>query len=149
MRGLSATVAIAAAAFAGLGEQVAQAGDAMRGFGDRLREHVGKPGSRKRRRAEYESRKKLRLGQPVRDLVWAFEPGAKLARKAAEGRVGLTHPTRGTMATPSVLKPFSSRGLPPLTAMLPKPKSPRQWKKMMRELGRRSTPNCDANLIAR
>jgi hypothetical protein len=139
MRGLSATIAVAAAAFAGLDRAVADAGESMRGFGQRLRERVG---TRKERRADYERRKKMGLRQADRNVVWPFEPGAKLARKAAKGRVGLTHPTRGTMATPSGLKPFSSRGLPPLTAMLKPAKGIRQQKKAERAIGLRSTPGC-------
>lgn len=70
-------------------------------------------------------------GKPKPEINFA---GSKLAKKIAQGRLGLTHPTRGTMATPKGLRPFSQKRATPLSPMLPKPLSHRQWKKRHRAL---------------
>lgn len=89
----------------------------------------GKPGDRIRRRQ-------------IEAQMRHIPAGSKLAKKAQHGRLGMTHPTRGTMATPKGLRPFSMRGLPLLTPMQPKPMSTRQWKRKMHADGFRSVPDC-------
>jgi hypothetical protein len=123
-------------AFAGLAASFKGAVASAKGFGSAVSRSVRSV--KRRRKAKF--REEVR-GKAKR-AAQQSPAGTKLAKKAKERRLGITHPTRGTMATSKGLRPFSMRGLPPLTPMFPKPMSTRQWKRKMHADGFRSVPDC-------
>lgn len=134
MRGVNMGLAALASVFAGLNASLERGNGAIRDLGSALRAQQprhGKPGDRIARRAAYAEK---HAPPPA---------GTKLAKKAGQGRLGMTQPTRGTMATPTRARPFSTRGLPPLSAPFPKPPSIRQWKRRLHAEGKRSVPFCN------